>query len=539
MEPEWEKTAGAVDGTDREAVLIGVGLGPAEVRALRAFAGEVEVSTRTRWLEAATVDGALARLRLLRERGAACIGLVSASLGEREVLRLVRSLGGPEGLSPVVILAGRSDESIVTAAMAASACDFVLVHELDADCLIRAIRLATEVALHARAAEQWTLDLSDLEERFATIWELVEDGLLLVDEHRIIRRWNRAAKSLLGLEDADLAGTPFGALRWARSGEGEADPAALSAHELPTEFERPDGSRIRLGMRVRVFRRRSPVVGGLGGGSAAHRLAGGSAGGQGGGAGRMRAVLLRDRRETAEHVALLAEARHFAGLGRLLAGAAHDGNNLLTPLLGYCDLLLAGLPQGSDLERYAMEIERSARRTADLLRRLLERSRGRSQEIRPVLADQALAEVAGLLRSLVGSAVELAESLAAPGLAVALREGQIEQLVLNLAANARDAMPAGGRLELRTTSENGRAWVLEVGDNGVGIPAENLDRLFDPEFTTKAIGKGTGLGLWIVSSIVQEAGGRIRITSQPGNGTTVRVELPAVPASGPVPVLQR
>mgnify|MGYP003450490880 CR=1 FL=1 len=106
----------------------------------------------------------------------------------------------------------------------------------------------------------------------------------------------------------------------------------------------------------------------------------------------MRAVLLRDRRETDEHAALLAEARHFAGLGRLLAGAAHDGNNLLTPLLGYCDLLLAGLPPGSDLERYAQEIERSARRTSDLLRRLLERSRGRPQELRPVLARLADAE---------------------------------------------------------------------------------------------------------------------------------------------------
>jgi two-component system cell cycle sensor histidine kinase/response regulator CckA len=252
----------------------------------------------------------------------------------------------------------------------------------------------------------------------------------------------------------------------------------------------------------------------------------------------MRAVLLRDRRETVEHAALLTEARHFAGLGRLLAGAAHDGNNLLTPLLGYCDLLLAGLPAGSDLERYAMEIERSARRTSDLLRRLLERSRGRPQEILPVLADQALAEVAGLLRSLVGSAIELEERLGAPGLAVALRDGQIEQIVLNLAANARDAMPAGGRLELRTTSENGRLWALEVQDSGVGIPPENLDRLFDPEFTTKAVGKGTGLGLWIVRSIVQEAGGRIRITSQPGKGTTVRIELPTVPA-GPPSILQR
>ena len=520
MELERETASRDSEGTERETVLIGVGMSPAEWRALRAFEAEVEVSTRARWLEAATVDGALARLRVLHDRGAACIGFVSAAVGEREVLRFVRSLAGAEGLSPVVLLAGRSDEALVAAAMAASACDFVLVHELDADCLVRSIRLAVEVALHARAAEQRTLDLSDVEERFAALWDLVEDGLLLVDERRVIRRWNRSAKLLLGLTDNDLDGAPFGSLRWAQTGEGKPDPAALSAHELPAEFDRPDGSRIRLGMRVRVFRRRAGVAGGLAG------------------SGRMRAVLLRDRRETEEHAALLAEARHFAGLGRLLAAAAHDGNNLLTPLLGYCDLLLAGLPPGGDLERYALEIERSARRTADLLRRLLERSRGRTLEVRPVVADEAVAEVAGLLRSLVGGTVELSENFAAPGLAVALRDGQIEQLVLNLAANARDAMPGGGRLSLRTTSENGRAWVLEIEDSGVGIPPENLDRLYDSEFTTKAVGKGTGLGLWIVRSIVQEAGGRIRIVSQPGRGTTVRIELPAVPPVEPM-ILQR
>jgi PAS domain S-box-containing protein len=512
---ERSETFRAPDEEERETVVIGVGIGAAEWRALRAFQTEVESATQTRWLEVASVDGALARLRLLHDKGTICVGLVSAALGEREVVRFSRSLAGQGGVSAVVVLAGRKDEELVTAALAASACDFVLLHELDVDCLVRSIRLAAEVARRVQAAELWTVDQRDLEERFDAVWDLIEDGLLLVDEQRFIRRWNRAAKRLLGLSDAELDGVPFGSLRWGHSGEGENDLAAHSAHELPAEFERPDGSRIRLGVRVRVFNRRGSP------------------------SGRVRAVLLRDRNETTEHAALLAEARHFAGLGRLLAGAAHDGNNLLTPLLGYCDLLLAGLPAGSDLERYAMEIERSARRTTDLLRRLLERSRGRPQEIRPVLADQALSEIAGLVRSLVGGDVEFSESLGAPGVAVALREGQIDQMVLNLAANSRDAMPGGGRLMLRTSSEGDRIWALEVEDSGVGISNENLDRLFDPAFTTKAVGKGTGLGLWIVRSIVQETGGRIRISSSPGNGTLVRIELPTVSPAEPESVLQR
>ncbi|MEO8277202.1 MAG: ATP-binding protein [Thermoanaerobaculia bacterium] len=496
-----------------EAVVIGVGIQAVEWRALRAFQAEVERATSTHWIEAGTVDNALGYLRLLQERGSLCVGLIGAGLGEREVLRFVRSLAGRGRSAAVVVLAGRQDEELVTAALAASACDFLNIHELDVDCLVRSIRLAAEVARGAREAEARTVVERDLEERFSAVWDLVDDGLLLVDEQRFIRRYNRAAKRLLGLSDADLDGAPFGSLRWESSADGAGGLAGLSAREIPAMFERPDGSRIRLGVRVRVFHRR--VVPG----------------------GRLRAVVLRDRSETPAHQELLADAQQFAGIGRHLAGAAHDANNLLTPLLGYCDLLLAGLPPGSHLERYATEVERSARRAADLLRRLLEQSRARPLEMRPVLADHAVTEIAGLLRSLVGSPVEISSSLGAPELAVALREGQIEQVVLNLAANSRDAMPRGGRLEIRTFAENGSLWVLEVVDTGSGIPPENMDRLFDPSFTSKASGKGTGLGLWIVRSIVQEAGGRVRISSLPGRGTTVRIELPATPASpGTAPI---
>jgi signal transduction histidine kinase len=517
LELERERTARGENGSVREAVLIGVGLSPAEWRALRAFDSEIEAATGTHWLEAATVDGAGAPSPACANAAWLAPPWPAPRSAKREVVDSC-DLSPGQRLRPSSSRRAQR-RAVVAAAMAASAADFVLVHELDADCLVRAIRLAAEVATHAREVERTGLELADSEESLAAIWDLVEHGLLLVDEQRVIRRWNGAAKKLLGLGDADLDGAPFGSLRWAHPEEAQPDPAALSAHELPAEFERPDGSHIRLGMRVRAFLRRAGE-------------------GSGRSPGRMRIVLLRDRRETEEHAALLAEARHFAGLGRLLAGAAHDGNNLLTPLLGYCELLLAGLPAGGELERYALEIERSARRTADLLHSLLERSRGKQKEIRPLLADQALREIAGLLHSLVGRAVELSESFHAPGVAVALRDGQIEQLILNLAANARDAMPDGGRIEIRTSAEGGRRWVLEIEDGGIGIPPENLERIYDPKFTTKAAGKGTGLGLWIVRSIVQEAGGRIRITSQPGKGTTVRLELPVVPAS-PQPVLER
>jgi signal transduction histidine kinase len=110
---------------------------------------------------------------------------------------------------------------------------------------------------------------------------------------------------------------------------------------------------------------------------------------------------------------------------------------------------------------------------------------------------------------------------------VPLHAGEIEQIVLNLAANARDAMPLGGRLSIRSRAVEGERWRLEVADSGSGIPPENLGRLFDPAFTTKAAGKGTGLGLWIVRSLVEQAGGHVSVKSALGRGTVVLVELPA------------
>lgn len=248
---------------------------------------------------------------------------------------------------------------------------------------------------------------------------------------------------------------------------------------------------------------------------------------------RERLVSIRDRGESAEQAALLTEARHFSGLGRLLAGAAHDCSNLLTPLVGYCELLRAKLPADSSLLSYTYEIERSARLAGELMHRL--RDRGRSQPAleRQVPADRSLIEVANLLRSLVGRTVEVSQDLRAGDLAVPLRAGEIEQIVLNLAANARDAMPLGGRLTLKTRGEGDRLWILEIEDTGGGISPENLERIFDPSFTSKALGKGTGLGLWIVRSIVEEARGSVRVRSALGRGTTVRVELPATRAAAP------
>ncbi len=485
----------------RESLVVLMGVSPDDARALAAFAGEVERVAGVRFWEAGSMDGGLARVGLLRDRGASWVALIGTAAGEREVLRAVRAVAGGSSPGPAILLAGRGEEELVERGLAGRACDFLLRHEIDADRLLRSIRLGLEISRRERGAAEARSEREIAEARFASLWELVPDGLLLVDPERCIRRFNRAALDLLGLSDQELSGAAFGALRWRELDDGSRLDETFGSSEATLAYERRDGTRLRIGLRVRSLPR--------------------GASGE-----RWRIVLLRDRSQRAMGQLLLSEARHFAGLGRLLAGAAHDCNNLLTPLLGYCELLLGNLEDPPRARGYAREIERSARLLAELVRRLLDESRSRPEAQRVLAPDRSVSELAGLLRSLVGQAIDLSVDFAAPEARVQLRQGQLEQVVLNLAANARDAMPLGGKLTIRTRDQRDRRWVLEMSDTGAGIPPENLGRVFDPAFTTKAMGKGTGLGLWIVRAIAEEAGGRVEVRSEVGKGTVVRVELP-------------
>lgn len=501
------------DAADAQATVVAVGLADEERHLLTAFTSELNNGEPAiRLFAATTVDGGLNRVAILRGHGRACVGLVSARLGAREALRFVRWFAGAEGLVPVVVLGRRGDEEVLEQALAARACDVLLRHEMDGDRLLRSLRIAQELARRDAADEAARERQRSLEALLDIVWDTVEEGLLLVDENHRVQRFNPIAGALLDRPERPLAGAAFESLGWIAAGDSAGGVARFAAAELVAELERPDGGREEVGVRVRsVDRRRA------------------------GSGERPRLVSLRRRGESQETRALLAEARQFAGLGRFVAGAAHDGSNLLTPLMGYSELLLAKLPADSGLARYAQEIHRSARLASELLRRL--RDRGRSQPVpeHPVPADRSLIELAGLLQSLVGRGIEVTNDLRAADLAVLTHEGELEQIVLNLAANARDAMPLGGALALRTWNERDRRWVMEIEDSGAGITPENLERIFDPSFTTKALGKGTGLGLWIVRSIVDQAGGSVAARSAPGKGTVVRVELPARRVVTPAP----
>jgi signal transduction histidine kinase len=239
-------------------------------------------------------------------------------------------------------------------------------------------------------------------------------------------------------------------------------------------------------------------------------------------------------------------AHKLEALGRLTGGVAHDFNNLLTVLTGYAELLQGALPAAHPARSYADEIGKAVRQGTDVMQRLLAFTRKHAP--RPAVVDLNLlvAGVARMLRPLFAEHVELRLELAAEGCPVKVDPGQFEQVLVNLAVNARDAMPGGGRLTVRTARVDAPpagapaadGWILvAVSDTGTGMDEPTRRRLFEPFFTTKEPGKGTGLGLATVHGIVQQYGGRVVVQSEPGLGTTFNVYLPQEPEPTPAPAL--
>jgi two-component system, cell cycle sensor histidine kinase and response regulator CckA len=235
-----------------------------------------------------------------------------------------------------------------------------------------------------------------------------------------------------------------------------------------------------------------------------------------------------DRKRSEEH---LREAENMEVIGRLAGGVAHDFNNLLTGILLYCDLLLHELDPGNRLRQHVEEVRMAGEQGAALTQQLLAIARKQVPQPRPILLNQVVASTENLLRRLIGEHIELVTFLELDLGPVLADQAQLRQVILNLALNARDAMPHGGRITLRTcgktlTGTSQAAVALVVEDTGCGMDAPTRARLFEPFFTTKQPGRGTGLGLATVQRIVKEAGGVIVVESEPGRGTRIEVLLP-------------
>ncbi|MBN8525232.1 MAG: response regulator [Planctomycetes bacterium] len=263
------------------------------------------------------------------------------------------------------------------------------------------------------------------------------------------------------------------------------------------------------------------------------------------------------RRRLAEEAAREGELRLRHGarmdaVGQLAAGVAHDFNNVLTAILGHADLLAMRLEKQSELRPHVETIAGAAQRAAGTVRNLLAFARGRSGGAKSCDANRLVQDVVSLLQHAIDRRIAVSCDLDPGAGAVRIGGDELQQMLINLALNARDAMGQGGRLELATrridVQEDARSLGLEPGwhiritvaDTGIGIAPEHIERIFDPFFTTKDVGKGTGLGLSVVHGAVRSAHGAIRVASRVGEGTTFTIWLPASDrvSSAHVPVVR-
>ncbi len=243
-----------------------------------------------------------------------------------------------------------------------------------------------------------------------------------------------------------------------------------------------------------------------------------------------------------------AHSQKMQAVGQLAGGVAHDFNNLLTAMIGFCDLLLMRHPAGDPSFADIMQVKQNANRAANLVRQLLAFSRRQTLQPKPLNLTDLLAELSDLIRRLIGENIELDIQHQRDVWQVKVDQGQLEQVIINLAVNARDAMKDGGQLTINTKNitVNGQASLdpdlrippqedaimagdyvaITIADNGSGIPEDVIDNIFEPFFSTKEVGSGTGLGLATVYGIIKQTGGYIYLKTKQDKGTSFSVYIP-------------
>ena len=362
----------------------------------------------------------------------------------------------------------------------------------------------------------------------AHILETISDAVIVTDIYGIVSEWNPAAERIFGYSKAEMLGQPLQRI------SGVDNLPALE-QQLSEAFKRYGRWAGEL-----PFRGKDDIRGVADVIVAVQRDA----------QGRASSIISvsRDVTERKRLEAQLQQSQKMEAVGRLAGGIAHDFNNMLTAVKGYTEFLLEDLDQRDPRRTDVQEIAKASDRAASLTRQLLAFSRKQVLQPRPIDLNEVVEAMEKMLRRLIGEDVHVVTRLDPDLRLVEADPSQVEQVVMNLAVNARDAMPTGGILTIETrnatldkveadwVAKPGSYAVLSISDTGIGMDAATRAQIFEPFFTTKPVGQGTGLGLSTVYGIVTQSGGHVSVYSEPGQGSTFKVYLPHVraPEIGPV-----
>ena len=485
-----------------------------------AMVGEVLRLTDT--CRGATVDTAHAydpAVRMLSGRSYD-IAFIDYRLGARDGLTLLREIRANGVDTPVVVLTGHGAEEVAVDAMKAGAADYLSKTQLSVETLDRTVRHALALYAHEQQRRQAEAAVRASEERFRALVENSSDALLLIDPQGRVQYVTPSSQRYLGYTPDDMIGRSIFDFLHADDRDlvaaRMADTLGTPGRSVTAEvrFQHADGN-VRIMEGIAVNRLDDPSVGAI-------------------------VVNARDVTERRRLEDQLRQAQKMEAVGQLAGGVAHDFNNLLTAILGYSNLILDDVPDDHPMRRDLEEIRSAGERASSLTRQLLAFSR--RQMLQPQIVDinALIRQLEKLLRGLVSAQIEVVPRLAPDLAPVKVDPGTIEQVLVNLCVNAKDAMPHGGNLTIETANVNlsaaeiktfgpmppGRYVTLAIGDTGEGMDDATSARIFEPFFTTREQGRGSGLGLATVYGMVKQSGGYIWVQSEPARGSTFTIYLP-------------
>ena len=445
-------------------------------------------------------------IRWINQRLAEWLGHKPQDLIGQQLDDVLGATPDPEGGRTEMRLSGRGGE--VFQAMIAHT-----VFDDGGETLTRSVVMRDLVSEH-----QWERALKSAERRFRWLFDDAPVGIAVVELDGTIGTCNLALQAMLGIDYDSLSGKPATdfVVKEQRMGAAEELAKVLGGSVTGTHLEvKLKGRREVIAQLFVSPTHEDGAISGL-------------------------IIHFIDATEQRNLEVQFAQSQKMQAMGQLAGGVAHDFNNLLTAMIGFCDLLLQRHGPGDPSFADIMQIKQNANRAASLVRQLLAFSRRQALQPRLLNVTDALAELSNLLRRLLGETIELKMIHGRNLGMIRVDPGQFDQVIINLAVNARDAMPGGGALTIRTQIAQvdeaikrgpelmppGEYVCVEVSDTGTGISREHVSRIFEPFFSTKEVGAGTGLGLSTVYGIVRQTDGFVFVESEPGQGATFTIYLP-------------